>query len=206
MGRTGRRPGATGTRERIAIAATRAFAEAGFDGASIRGIAREAGVDPALVHHYFGSKEHLFVETMDLPFDPQQLARAIVAGGVDGVGERIMQFAIGVWEQPGLRLITQGIARSVVGDPRAGGTVRHLLEATLLPAIRELGVDHPELRAELVWSQVIGIVLGRFVVGMSPLAEASADDLVAIVAPALQATLTSPMPVAGSSIEVLSAR
>jgi AcrR family transcriptional regulator len=193
MGRTGRRPGASETRERIATAATRGFAASGFDGTSIRSIAREAGVDPALVHHYFGSKERLFVETMNLPFDPARLAQAIVAGGVDGVGERIMRFAIEVWERPGLLPIVQGIARSAVSDPGAAGTVRNLLEATLLPAIRELGVDHPELRATIVWSQVIGVVLGRFVIQVPPLAEASPEALVAIVAPALQASLTSPI-------------
>jgi AcrR family transcriptional regulator len=193
MGRTGRRPGASGTRERIASAATRGFAASGFDGASIRSIAREAGVDPALVHHYFGSKERLFVETMNLPFDPARLAQAIVAGGVDGVGERIMRFATEVWERPGLLPIVQGIARSAVSDPGAAGMLRNLFEATLLPAIRELGVDHPELRATIVWSQVIGVVLGRFVIQVPPLVQASPEALVAVVAPALQASLTSPI-------------
>jgi AcrR family transcriptional regulator len=193
MPRSGRRPGSGGTRERIAVAATEAFAAAGFDGATIRGIAREAGVDPALVHHYYGSKERLFVATMQLPFDPAQLAQTLVSGGVDGIGERIMRFAVGVWEQPRLRPVVQGIARSAASDPQAAAILRGLLEATLLPAIRNLGVDQPELRASLLWSQVIGVVFGRFVVQVSPLAEADPEDLVAIVAPALQATISGPI-------------
>jgi AcrR family transcriptional regulator len=193
MPRSGRRPGSGGTRERIASAATEAFAAAGFDGATIRGIARQAGVDPALVHHYYGSKERLFVATMQLPFDPAQLAQTLVSGGVDGIGERIMRFAVGVWEQPGLRPVVQGIARSAASDPQAAAILRGLLEATLLPAIRSLGVDQPELRASLLWSQVIGVVFGRFVVQVSPLAEADPEDLVAIVAPALQATISGPI-------------
>jgi AcrR family transcriptional regulator len=193
MPRSGRRPGSGGTRERIASAATEAFAAAGFDGATIRGIARQAGVDPALVHHYYGSKERLFVATMQLPFDPAQLAQTLVSGGVDGIGERIMRFAVGVWEQPGLRPVVQGIARSAASDPQAAAILRGLLEATLLPAIRNLGVDQPELRASLLWSQVIGVVFGRFVVQVSPLAEADPEDLVAIVAPALQATISGPI-------------
>jgi AcrR family transcriptional regulator len=193
MPRSGRRPGSGGTRERIASAATEAFAAAGFDGATIRGIARQAGVDPALVHHYYGSKERLFVATMQLPFDPAQLAQTLVSGGVDGIGERIMRFAVGVWEQPRLRPVVQGIARSAASDPQAAAILRGLLEATLLPAIRNLGVDQPELRASLLWSQVIGVVFGRFVVQVSPLAEADPEDLVAIVAPALQATISGPI-------------
>jgi len=193
MARSGRRPGATGTRERIAAAATEAFAAAGFDGATIRGIARQAGVDPALVHHYFGSKERLFVATMRLPFDPAQLAATLVSGGIDGIGERIMRFAVGVWSQPGVRPVVQGIARSAASDQQAAAILRGLLEATLLPAIRSLGVDQPELRASLLWSLVIGIVFGRFVVQVSPLAEADPEELVTLVAPALQAVLGGPV-------------
>ncbi|HLY35215.1 MAG TPA: TetR family transcriptional regulator [Candidatus Limnocylindria bacterium] len=189
MTRSGRRPGAAGTREQIAAAATEAFAAAGFDGATIRGIARQAGVDPALVRHYFGSKERLFVATMRLPFDPAQLAATLVSGGVDGIGERIMRVAVGVWSQPGLRPVVQGIARSAASDPQAAAILRGLLEATLLPAIRSLGVDRAELRASLLWSLVIGIVFGRFVVQVSPLAEADPEELVTLVAPALQAVL-----------------
>ena len=194
MARTGRRPGASPTRARIAEAATAAFAALGFDGATIRGIARQAGVDPALVHHYFGSKEQLFVATMRLPFEPERLAHTLVSGGVDGLGERIMRFAVEVWEQPGLRPVVQGIARSAASDARAAAILRGLLESILLPAVRSLGIDQPDLRAALLWSQIIGVVFGRFLVQVAPLADADPEVVVAILAPALQAPLTGPLP------------
>lgn len=194
MARTGRRPGANPTRARIADAATAAFAASGFDGATIRGIARQAGVDPALVHHYFGTKEQLFVATMQLPFDPARLRDMLRAGGIDGVGERIMRFAVEIWRQPGLHPVVQGLARSAASDPRAAAMVRELLDSVLVPAVRGLEVDQPELRAALLWSQVIGVVFGRFVVEVERLREAEPEVLVALLAPALQATLTGPMP------------
>lgn len=197
MPRTGRRPGTTGTRDRILTAAQQAFADAGFDGATIRRIAGDAGVDPALVHHYFGSKEELFVSSMRLPFDPHELARTISQGGVEGAGERIMQFAATIWRQHGLRTIVTGVARSAASDERAAGLLRDLLARTLLPAVEELGLDQAELRASLVWSEVMGLVLGRFVVAVPALAEADPDLLAAVMAPILQATLTAPIPTVG---------
>jgi AcrR family transcriptional regulator len=199
MPRTGRRPGATGTRERIVAAAQQAFADAGFDGATIRRIGADAGVDPALIHHYFGSKEELFIASMRLPFDPQELARTITQGGVDGVGERIMRFAIGIWRQPGLRSVITGVARSAASDERAAGLLRDLLARTLLPAVEQLGLDHAELRASLLWSEIIGLVFGRFVVGVPALAQADPELLASVMAPILQATLTAPIPEGGMS-------
>jgi AcrR family transcriptional regulator len=194
MPRTGRRPGTTGTRQRILDSAQHAFAASGFDGATIRGIAREAGVDPALVHHYFGSKQQLFVASMQLPFDPGELKTIIGRGGLDGIGERIMGFAIRVWRQPGLQPILVGVARSAVSDERAAAVLRELLATTLLPAFQDLGVDHPELRAGMVWSQIIGLVLGRFVIGVPGLADADLEELARVYAPLVQAAVTEPMP------------
>ena len=193
MARTGRRPGTSGTRERILVAARAAFAEAGFEGATIRGIARAAGVDPALVHHYFGSKEQLFVAGMQLPFDPAQLVDAITEGGIEGAGERIARFALRVWMAPGSRPVLVGVARSAVSDERAAATLRGLMERTLLPAARGLGVDQPELRASLVWSQIVGLFFGRYILRVGPLVEVGPDELASAVAPLLQQALTGPI-------------
>lgn len=193
MPRTGRRPGASGTRERIVAAARIAFAEAGFDGATIRGIARTAGVDPALVHHYFGTKEQLFVASMQLPFDPATLVEAITRGGPDGAGERVARFAVGVWMDPGATPVLVGVARSALSDARAATTLRNLMERTLLPAARGLGVDHPELRASLAWSQIVGLFFGRYILRVGPLVEMSSERLVAALAPQLQQALTGPL-------------
>ena len=100
MARTGRRPGNQDTREAILAAAKRAFAERGYDKASIRQIATEAEVDPALVHHYFGSKEKLFLATMEAPIDPGEIIPKILADGVDGVGERLVRMVLTIWDSP----------------------------------------------------------------------------------------------------------
>src|SRR4051812_44844115 len=100
MARTGRRPGNQDTREAILEAARKAFAERGFDGASIRGIAGSAGVDPALVHHYFGTKDQLFLATIQAPFDPAQVLPQIFEDGIDGVGERVIRAFLSVWDSP----------------------------------------------------------------------------------------------------------
>lgn len=193
MARTGRRPGAPATRDRILSEARSAFAELGFDGATLRGIARRAGVDPALVHHYFGSKEALFVASIELPFDPGRLTSAIVEGGVDGVGERIMAFVLDVWREPRARSVLIGVARSAASDERAASALRGLLESTLLPAAQGLRLDHPELRAALAWSQLVGLFFGRYILQVRSLVDAEPDALLDAMAPVLQATLTVPI-------------
>src|SRR4051794_865490 len=100
MARTGRRPGNQDTREAILAAARTAFAERGYDGASIRQIAGGAGVDPALVHHYFGAKDQLFLAVMEAPFNPAEVLPKIFEPGLDGVGERLVRTFVGVWDSP----------------------------------------------------------------------------------------------------------
>jgi AcrR family transcriptional regulator len=108
MARTGRRPGRQDTRDAILAAARDAFAEKGYDGASIRYIATSAGVDPALVHHYFGTKDQLFREAMRFPVDPNQMLPLLAGPGVDGFGERLVRMFISVWDSP---------ASSTIGPP-----------------------------------------------------------------------------------------
>ncbi|HEY0689801.1 MAG TPA: helix-turn-helix domain-containing protein, partial [Kribbella sp.] len=100
MVRTGRRPGKQDTREAILFAAREAFAERGYDAASIRVIAAAAGVDPALVHHYFGTKDQLFLDAMRVPVDPTMVIPMVLAGGIDGVGERLVRNLLTVWDSP----------------------------------------------------------------------------------------------------------
>ena len=96
--RSGRRPGDSGTREAILAAAKESFAASGYDATTIRGVGRAAGVDPALVHHFFGTKQDLFAAAMDLPVDPAQMVPALLADGVDGLGERLVRMFLLVWD------------------------------------------------------------------------------------------------------------
>ena len=79
MNRTGRRPGTPDTRDAILAVARRRFATRGYDATSLRGIAAEAKVDPALLIHYFGTKEGLFVAATGLPAGLPELFGSLAA-------------------------------------------------------------------------------------------------------------------------------
>src|SRR5437660_6065467 len=123
MPRTGRRPGTGGTREKILAAARSRFGQEGYDGTTIRGIAAGAGVDPALVLHYFGSKEGVFLAAVEFPIDPAEFVPRLLAPGLDGLGERLVRFFLETWDSPaGSPLL--GLVRSVVGNERAAALMR----------------------------------------------------------------------------------
>ena len=194
----GRRPGSPDTRATILEAARALFAVGGFSGTSVRAIAARAGVDPALVHHYFGTKDDLFLAALALPVDPRDVLLPVAAQGTDGAGERLLRAFVSVWDDPELRLPLLGFARSVF-DPSAQELLRDgFLHVVLNPIGEAMGVDEPERRMPLVASQVIGVILLRYVFEVEPLASMRADDLVAIYAPTVQRYLTGPLPPAAS--------
>ncbi|MFE8940115.1 TetR family transcriptional regulator [Streptomyces sp. NPDC007872] len=180
-----------GARERILAAARAQFAERGYDKASVRGIARAAGVDPALVHHYFGSKDEVFAAAVEVSFEPATVVPAIVSGPRDGIGERLARFFIGVWENPASRAPLLAIVRSALTHEAAAAVLRTFVLRRLLERIAaELDVPDPKLRAELAASHMIGIAILRYVIRVEPLASADPEEIVAQVAPTLQRYLT----------------
>jgi AcrR family transcriptional regulator len=191
----GRRPGAPDTRAAILAAARERFAALGFARTSVRAIAAEAGVDPALVHHYFGTKDELFLAALELPVDPRQvLLPAIASGGVDDVAERMVRAFLSVWDDPEIRVRLVAVFRGVLDTDG-----ERLLRDGFLPVVLEpigvaLGIDRPELRMPLVASQVVGLIVLRYIIGVEPLASLSADEIVAIYAPTLQRYLTGELP------------
>ena len=190
-GTRGRRPAGSGTREAILAAASRAFAEQGYPRTTLRAIARDAGVDTRLVTHYFGTKQDLFVAVVELPFDPEVVMPALLGPGADGVGRRLATFAVGMMEAPEARRTMTGLLRAAASEEEAALRVRDLLVARLLtPLAHHIGGDRPDLRAALTGAQIAGLVLGRHIVGLPRLAQASPDELVAAVAPVLQHYLT----------------
>src|SRR3954447_913956 len=112
--RPGRPPGDSRTREAIAAAARRQFAELGYERTTIRGVAQEVGVDPALVHHFFDSKQRLFLSVTELPFQPEEALPAVLAGRRSEAGLRLAGFTVGLWENPEARQILAGILRAAV--------------------------------------------------------------------------------------------
>jgi AcrR family transcriptional regulator len=188
--RRGRRPGAPDTRAAILEAARTAFAEKGFAGTTIRAVAAEAGVDAALVHHYFGTKDDLFVAALELPVDPRQAIAPALVAGPDGAGERLLRVFLGVWDDPAHTPVFVALARTLL-DPSAGHLMREgFLPVVLQPVGRALGLDRPDLRMSLVASQILGLVLGRYVLALEPLASLPAETVVAAYAPTLQRYLT----------------
>ena len=187
MTRTGRRPGESEARERILRAAREAFGARGLDGATIRAIGASAGVDPALVHHYFGTKERLFVAAIELPFDPATVLPGIQAGPPEEVGHRLVRFFCSLWEAERSRDALMGIFRSAVTDPRAAEIVRALIvERAARPLAEAIGKPEPALRATLVGSQLVGLAVVRYVVRVEPLASAPVARVVEAIGPTIQ--------------------
>ncbi|WP_346539340.1 TetR family transcriptional regulator [Micromonospora sp. DPT] len=190
--RTGRRPGNPDTRQAILAAARTTFAERGFDAASIRVIAAAAGVDPALVHHYFGSKEELFRATVEIPLDPAELLPAVLAGGVDGVGERLVRTFLGVWDSPAGKAAV-ALLRSAVNNDWTARLLREFLVTQVLRRVLDhLDVPPAELplRGSLVATQMAGLAMMRYVIRLEPVASADPETLVAAVGPTVQRYLT----------------
>jgi len=193
-GGRGRRPAGSGTREAIAAAARRQFGELGYQRASLRSIAAEAGVDPRLVLHFFGSKQELFASVVELPFDPEVAFDRLLAPGSQGLGRRVAEFILAVLDSPEGRKTITGLIRAATSEEEAAATIRELVaKRLLLPLASRVGRDRPELRASLVASQIVGLAMARHVVGLTPLATASHAELVAALAPVFDHYLTGPL-------------
>lgn len=194
MACTGRRPGEPPTRDHILAAARRAFAERGYAAASVRDVARRAGVDPALVAHYFGSKRGLFVAATDFPADPAAVIARVVEGPRDQVGERLLRTILAIWDDAVLREPVVALVRAAAADEQSAAIVREFFTTEVLDRLtRELNVDHASLRGGLVATQLLGLVISRYIVRIEPISSAPADALVAAIAPAIQRYLTGPL-------------
>ncbi|WP_338018154.1 TetR family transcriptional regulator [Streptomyces taklimakanensis] len=195
--RTGRRPGTTLSRVAILQAAQSRFAAHGYAGASIRAIAQDAGVDAALVHHFFVSKEKLFAASIHDALNPESVVEAVLAGGsrVGGTGQRLMRAFIELWEGERTSRQMRGILRSAVSHEAAARMMREFLtQEVLMPIAAATGRTQPEVRASLAASQLIGLAMARYVLGVQPLASLSHDELVAYVGPTFQRYLTGTLP------------
>ncbi|MFE4371409.1 TetR family transcriptional regulator [Streptomyces sp. NPDC056835] len=188
-GRPARKAADTGpsAQQKILEAARTEFAERGYDKTSIRGIAKAAGVDPALVHHYFGTKDEVFAAAIEVSFEPALMLPTLLAGGPDGIGERLARFFIGVWENPVTRAPLLAVIRSALTQEAAAKVLRTFVLRRLLERIAEdLDVPNPTFRAELAASQMLGIAFLRYVIKAEPLASADTEEIITMVAPTIQ--------------------
>lgn len=193
MARSGRRTGAGETKQAILRVAREVFHAQGYAGATMRSIAAGAGVDPALIHHYFESKRSLFVAAMQLPIDPQRVVQALTGGNRAQLGETLVGLFFSVWESPDADPFI-AVLRSAMTHEDAAAMLRDMVSQEVIgPVAETLNVDNPELRTSLVGSHMAGLAMMRYIIGLEPLASADPDLLVEAVGPAVQRYLTEPL-------------
>jgi AcrR family transcriptional regulator len=193
-GRTGRRPGPSTTREEILAAARERFAKRGYDGTSLREIAERAGVDPALVRRFFGSKEGLLVAALTATFRPDKDVAEVVSGDLDTLGDQIIRYTLSLWEQAPTREMLVAMLRSACTNERAAKLLRDFFAGQILARIAGAVSDKDaQLRASAVGSQIVGLAFYRYVLKVEPIASASPETLRTTFGPTLQRYLTGPL-------------
>jgi AcrR family transcriptional regulator len=185
--RGGRRPGPSGTREAIEETARKLFAELGYERTSLRQIALQAGVDPALVSHFYGKKRDLFLAVVELPVEPATVIGRVLDGDKDSAGLRLAKFILEVLDDEVRRQPMIGMVRAATAEPEAAKLVRDFLARKIIAPIAEgLGSADADYRAALVMSQVNGFAMARYVIGLEPLANRSNEQLAADLGVTLQ--------------------
>ncbi|GAA1758844.1 TetR family transcriptional regulator [Luedemannella helvata] len=194
----GRRPGNQDTREAVLAAAREVFADKGYDGASIRAIAAAAGVDPALIHHYFGTKEQLFVAALRSPVNPADVLPGVINGDPDRLGERLIRTLLQVWDSPAGGAAAAMVRSAVTNDTMARMLREFILKRLITRVLAEVVSDPAEagVRGTLVATQIAGLIMIRYLIKVEPLASAPAEQVVALVGPTIQRYLTGALPTA----------
>jgi AcrR family transcriptional regulator len=167
--------------------ARRQFSELGYGRTTLRGIARGAGVDARLLLHYFGSKQELFTESVELPMEPADVIEIVFRDGADRVAANAARLLLSIIDDPDGRRPFTALLRAAVTEPAAANLIRRVLtERLLLPMAQRVGGHRAELRASLVASQLVGLVLVRHVVGIEPLAAATREELIRALVPVFE--------------------
>ncbi|WP_416234590.1 TetR/AcrR family transcriptional regulator [Lentzea sp. NEAU-D7] len=189
--RRGRRAAGEDTKAALVAAAREVFVEKGYDGATVRAIAAKAGVDAAMVNHWFGGKEGLFAQSvLQLPFDPAEVLKRVLDGPVDEAGQRIVRTFVTVWDATGGGTFA-ALLRSVTSQPEVAGALKSfLVNAIFKNVLVEIGSEQHELRATLCATQMIGLGIVRYVLQFEPLASTDAETVARTVGPNLQRYLT----------------
>jgi AcrR family transcriptional regulator len=178
------------TRERILDVARQHLAARGFAGTSLRAIAREAGVDPSLISHYFGDKAGLLVATIQLPINPLERLMPVLAGGVDGMGVRLITTFLSAWDPH--RDVFSALLRTTLGSGDPGATpVLQLVRNIVVTSLRDrMDGDDADLRATLIAAQLVGMATIRYVARLEPLASAPIELVARWYGPSIQELIT----------------
>ncbi|MBX7434288.1 TetR family transcriptional regulator [Mycobacterium sp. Y57] len=196
--RPGRPPGASETRDRILSSARELFARNGFNNTPIRAIAADAGVDPALVHHYFGTKTQLFAAAIHIPFDPMSVIGPLREVPVEQIGRTLPSLVLPLWDSDAGKGFIAALRSTMAGGD---GPEMSLFRSFLQDVITvEVGgrVDDPpgtgRLRVQFVASQLIGVVMARYILELEPFKSLPVPQIVDTIAPNLQRYLTGDLP------------
>ncbi len=192
--RSGPRPGNTESRKKILASARVAFAANGYSGTSLRGVAREAGVDPSLIVHFFGSKAGLFAGVAGSTFDPDRMLAGIEDTRPDQIGRFVASAFLANWERDERRNPLISLISAALADPTAATALGEVITNLTLPTLRRVGADQPELRAALLSSQLMGLGLARYALAFDALSDAPTEQLMTWLADTVQRTCTGPMP------------
>ncbi len=197
--RRGPRPADEDTRGAILVAARAEFSARGYDGATMRGIARAAGVDPRLVHHYFSGKDDLFIAAIGVPLRPEQLVAALAGATPGELGARAVRLFFTAWDPPENR----EVFRAVVGGSLNVGMIKQFVTRMVFSRVTEvltaaggaaaISSAEADLRVNLVASQLLGAGLVRYVIGLEPITSMDVEDLIDLVTPTVQGYLTGPL-------------
>ncbi|MDV3129754.1 TetR family transcriptional regulator [Mycobacterium sp. 21AC1] len=193
--RPGRPPGQSDTRDRILVCARELFARNGIDKTSIRAIAGAAGVDPALVHHYFGTKTQLFAAAIHIPIDPMAVIGPLREVPVDEIGYTLPSILLPLWDsEMGKGFIAT--LRSILAGSEVS-LVRTFLQEVITVEVGSR-VDNPpgsgKIRVQFVASQLVGVVMARYILELEPFSSLPVDQIAATIAPNLQRYLTGELP------------
>ncbi|GAB4084515.1 TetR family transcriptional regulator [Myceligenerans cantabricum] len=189
--RRGRRPAGQDARAAILAAARAEFSERGYEAASVRSVARRAGVDPGTVRHWYGDKAKLLPAALGLAdVAPTEVVAQVVDGPLETLGERLLHTALTTWDDLGPEPLRIALP-AVMSDPELRGLMPQFLLAEILgPIARRLPPREAAIRTNLLGTQMVGVMMARYVVGLEPIASLPADAVVAAVAPTLQRYLT----------------
>lgn len=169
----------------ILDAARTQFGERGYEATTIRGIAAAAGVNPALIHHFFGSKEQVFAAALALPINPAEVLSTILDGPREEIGQRILRLFLGLWREPETRKSFLALVRSVSTNESAALTLRQFIEQVMMARVGEaLGIS--PLRLNALMAHIMGVAMLRYLIGVQPIASADEEEIIATIAPVIQ--------------------
>lgn len=170
---------------RILDAARQAFAETGWAGTTIRAVARAADVDPALVYHYFDSKEGLLDAATNPPARWLENVARTWTAPVDDLGEALLRLMLGAWADEETGRVLRAVLQTAAHEPVTREKLRRVVEGQLI-GVAQLTDDERSVRSGLIASQIMGLAMMRYVWKIEPVASMTDNELVAAVAPNLQ--------------------